>query len=83
MLCIVLCSDGVWDNWRYCDVSKFVMDVSCVNAVLQSGDGAVRVAKSFMKRNTLYSERNFGSQADNATGIVLYLSTDANFPEQI
>jgi len=81
MVSVVLCSDGVWDNWRYCDVSKFVMDASCINAVRQSGDGGMRVAESFMKRNTIYSKRNFGAQADNATGIVLYLSTDPAFPE--
>jgi hypothetical protein len=81
MVSVVLCSDGVWDNWRYSDVSKFVMDASCINAVRQSGDGGIRVAESFMKRNTIYSKRNFGHQADNATGIVLYLSTDPAFPE--
>ena len=33
MLCIVLATDGVWDNWVYSDVQKFVMDSSCVQAV--------------------------------------------------
>jgi len=81
LVCVVLASDGVWDNWLYSDVSKFVMDSSCINAVRSSGDGAIRVAESFMKRNTLFSKRNFGAQADNATGICLYLCLDETFPE--
>ena len=36
---------------------------------LPSGkDGAHRVTQSFMQRNAFYSKRNFGNQADNATG---------------
>jgi serine/threonine protein phosphatase PrpC len=73
VLCMVVASDGVWDNWLYEDVTKFVMDASCLKAVQGSVDGAQRVGKSFMARNTLFSKRNFGNQADNATGIVLYL----------
>jgi hypothetical protein len=78
-LCIVLCSDGVWDNWLYEDVTKFVMDASCLGAVVGSSDGGRRVAMSFMQRNMLFARRNFGAQADNATAIVMYLSlnTDA------
>jgi hypothetical protein len=73
-LCIVLCSDGVWDNWLYEDVTKFVMDASCLGAVTGSSDGGRRVAMSFMQRNMLFARRNFGAQADNATAIVMYLS---------
>ena len=80
LLCLVLASDGVWDNWLYEDVTKFVMDSSCVSAVNGSNDGAARVCKSFMTRNTLFSKRNFGNQADNATGIVLYISDIETFP---
>ena len=81
LLCLVLASDGVWDNWLYEDVTKFVMDSSCITAVCGSKDGAVRVCKSFMARNTLFSKRNFGNQADNATGITLYISADETFPQ--
>jgi hypothetical protein len=74
LISVVLASDGVWDNWMYSDVAKFVMDPSCINAVRTCSDGALRVSESFMARNALYSKRNFGSQADNATGMVLYIS---------
>jgi len=83
LVCVVLATDGVWDNWTYEDVTRFVMDASCLNAVLgPSGDGAERVAQSFMQRNTVYARRNFGAQADNATGIVAYFSIDPSFPQR-
>jgi hypothetical protein len=57
LLCIVLATDGVWDNWTYEDVTKFVIDPSCLGAVMSSSEGAQRVAKSFMQRNAVYSKR--------------------------
>lgn len=71
--CIVLATDGVWDNWAYEDVTRFVMHSSCISAVQKAADGAQRVAQSFMQRNAVYARRNFGSQADNATGIIAYI----------
>lgn len=78
MLCIVLATDGVWDNWVYNDVQKFVMDSSCIQALYEGADGAKRVAQSFMQRNAVYARRNFGKQADNATSIICYLTQDGN-----
>ena len=57
-----------------------MMDGSCLDAVASGADGAHRVTQSFMQRNAFYSKRNFGSQADNATGVVLYISPSALFP---
>ncbi len=79
-LCLVLCTDGVWDNWLYEDVTRFVVDPSCLGAVAAAPDGARRVTMSFMQRNSTYSKRNFGGQADNATGIVMYISSSPDFP---
>lgn len=81
-LCLVLATDGVWDNWLYEDVTRFVVDPSCLGAVGAAADGARRVTMSLMQRNATYSRRNFGSQADNATGIVLYLSDSPAFLAQ-
>lgn len=80
LLCLVLASDGVWDNWSYDDISKFVLDPSCLGAVLADASGAKRVALSLMTRNATYAKRNFGNQADNATGIILYISNSNKFP---
>lgn len=79
-ICVVLATDGVWDNWLYEDVTRFVMDSSCLGAIAKAADGARRVTMSFMQRNAIYSKRNFGNQADNATGIVMYLSVAEEFP---
>ena len=76
-VCVVLCTDGVWDNWIYDHVSKFVMDPSCLNAVVADPEkGAARVAKSFMLRNQAFARKNFGSGSDNATGIVMYITQE-------
>jgi serine/threonine protein phosphatase PrpC len=76
-VCVVLCSDGVWDNWIYDHVSKFVMDPSCLKAIVADKEkGAARVAKSFMLRNQAFARKNFGSQADNATGIIMYITQE-------
>jgi serine/threonine protein phosphatase PrpC len=76
-VCVVLCTDGVWDNWIYDHVCKFVMDPSCLNAIVADQEkGAARVAKSFMLRNQAFARKNFGSQSDNATGIVMYITQE-------
>jgi len=73
LLCLVMATDGVWDNWKYNDVGNFMMDSTCLDAVLQHEDGAQKVTMSFIHRNALYSRKNFGSQADNATCCILYI----------
>ena len=74
-VCVVLCTDGVWDNWIYDHVQKFVMDKSCLKALeLDKERGAQRVCKSFMLRNQAFANKNFGSNSDNSTGIVLYIT---------
>jgi len=76
-VCVVLCTDGVWDNWIYDHVCKFVMDPSCLNAVVADQEkGAARVAKSFMLRNQAFARKNFGDGSDNATGIVMYITQE-------
>jgi serine/threonine protein phosphatase PrpC len=76
-VCVVLATDGVWDNWIYDHVQKFVMDKSCLKALEKDKVlGAQRVCKSFMLRNQTFSNKNFGSSSDNATGIVLYISEE-------
>jgi hypothetical protein len=78
-IAVVVATDGVWDNWLYEDVGRFILDASCLNAIAQAHDGAQKVMTSFMIRNMQFSKKNFGNQADNATGIVLYLSHSPSF----
>lgn len=78
-ICLVLATDGVWDNWVYEDIERFMFDDSCLNATTLNSDGTQRIASSFMKRNSMFAKKNFGNQADNATGIVLYMSYHDKF----
>jgi hypothetical protein len=78
-ICVVVATDGVWDNWIYEDVGRFMMDASCLNATATHVEGAQKIMTSFMIRNSQFSKRNFGNQADNATGISLYLSLASCF----
>ena len=74
-VCVTMCSDGVWDNWLPEHVTKFMMDASCMAAVKTDVEkGAQRVAKSFMKRNEMFAQKNFRGNADNAMCVVVYVS---------
>jgi serine/threonine protein phosphatase PrpC len=72
--CMVMATDGVWDNWLPDHVTKFMMDPSCLSAIdADLEKGALRVNKSFMIRNNAFAQKNFRGNADNATSIVVYL----------
>lgn len=72
--CMVIATDGVWDNWIPDHVTKFMMDKSCLSAIdTDLEKGALRVTKSFMIRNNGFAQKNFKGSADNATSIVVYL----------
>ena len=82
---IVLASDGIWDNWTYEDVTTFVVNPELRNASSEgksSGEEleecehlrhTTHVSKASIECNAVHANRNFGNQADNATGIVLML----------
>ena len=79
-LCFVMGSDGVWDNWLYPHVQKFVMFPNCLEAIKQSIDsetpnGVMRVLKSFMQRNQTFTEKNFGKyNCDDSTCVIMYVT---------
>ena len=74
-ICIVLATDGVWDNWTYKDVSEFVMDPNCLEKIVKSPEtGAQDVTNAFMDKNELFAKKNFGRSADNATAIIVYIT---------
>jgi serine/threonine protein phosphatase PrpC len=70
--CIVACSDGVWDNWDWSDVSNFVLDPQRIYQVSTSGS-CDAIAQEFMTENMRRSVANFGNQADNATAVICYI----------
>jgi serine/threonine protein phosphatase PrpC len=71
--CVLIASDGVWDNWKYEDVHDFIMRESCINSIMSSESGAQNVAKEFIERNDVYAIRNFGKDRDNATVVLTFL----------
>lgn len=73
VLCLLVSSDGVWDNWEYQTAQEFLMFDNCLEAVGKTDDGTQKVLDSFMARNKLFATQNFGNSADNATSAVLYL----------
>ena len=78
-LCIVLATDGVWDNWKFEDVKDCIMNENCIKDLTESSNGAQLVAECFMEINNSYGEKNFGKNADNATCILIYISDEDNF----
>ena len=78
-LCIVLATDGVWDNWKFEDVKDCVMNDSYLKDLTESSNGAQIATESFMEINNFYGEKNFGTSADNATCILIYISDEDNF----
>ena len=82
---VVLGSDGIWDNWAYEDVTAFVTNPDLRTEARACRDAkrdddcheklqhARYVSKALIESNAIHANRNFGSQADNATGIVLLL----------
>lgn len=73
MLCLLLSSDGVWDNWLYQDVQLFMMHSTCLNAVATNPNGTQQITEAFMERNKLFGMRNFNNASDNATSVVMYI----------
>jgi len=75
IFCLVLATDGIWDNWTNEIARKFIMDPSCLNAIKTNpSEGAQKVAKSFGQRNLYYANKNFGVSKDDQTCIVVYIS---------
>lgn len=78
-LCIVLATDGVWDNWKFEDVKDCVLNDICLKDITESNNGAQIATETFMEINNSHGEKNFGKNADNATCILIYISDEDNF----
>lgn len=85
-LAVILASDGIWDNWDYPDVTSFIVNPELRKQSNQRpNDGfcdddddphvghTKYISRALIKTNAEYASRNFGNQADNATGIVLLI----------
>ena len=84
--CLVGVTDGVDDNWLHEHIAKFVTDPTCLKAVadepyfgpekfsnsLDYRNGAMKVAEAFLARNEKFATKNFGTDIDDASVVLLY-----------
>jgi serine/threonine protein phosphatase PrpC len=86
--CIILCTDGIWDNWTYKDAVGYVMDPARLARVRASTDAdgeggaegggtgvdvAEALVREFMSQNLVYAKQNFGSSMDNMTALLCFI----------
>ena len=71
---LLVCTDGVWDNWKFGDIINASLQQPWIDEVRRRGN-AVEVTDLLMKWNLQLARAHFGSQADNMTAIVCYLMT--------
>jgi len=72
---IILGSDGIWDNWTFEQVSNFFINPDRAEKAFRVGSGEEQI-EEFMQLNLQKGKRNFGGDADNATGIVCYFKRE-------
>ena len=82
-LCVVLATDGIYDNWKYEDITDYVLHESCINAVQKTANGAQDVAMALDERNNCYGIRNFKEDRDNASLIVTFIKKVDDVSENI
>ena len=72
-LCLVVASDGVWDNWIFEDVTDYVLSDDVVES---SNKKEKTAAELLIQQNDIYARANFGNNSDNATAIIVYLNRE-------
>jgi serine/threonine protein phosphatase PrpC len=73
MSVLLVCTDGVWDNWKYPDLVVAALAPEMVTSV-RSDSNAQKATDRLMQANIRRAKEHFGSQADNMTAIVCYIS---------
>lgn len=72
-LCLVIGSDGLWDNWKDENIKNFVFNETNL-MTLKEEDGIKKVTQSLLKKNDTIGKRNFGKHRDNTTLFLTYLT---------
>jgi len=70
---LLVCTDGVWDNWKYPDVIAASLSPDLVSSV-KTNNSAQGATDRLMTANIRRAKEHFGNQADNMTAIVCYIS---------
>lgn len=71
-----VCTDGVWDNWKFEDIVEKTLEDSLIQKTLE-GDDAQQLADKMMMENLKLAKHHFGSQADNMTGILCLVNPES------
>ena len=79
-LCLILASDGIWDNWTFDEMSSFVFSSHSSSEIFHDGEGCARVTNALMTNNSERGNRNFGIHQDNYSTILMYISDAPTFP---
>ncbi len=69
---LLVCTDGVWDNWKYPDIIKMALQDDLVQTAVDTDSGAASCA-ALMDENIRLAKNHFGPQADNMTAILCYV----------
>jgi len=70
--CLVVASDGIWDNIVDDSMRKIIMNESCLKMVNEDR-GVPRIARSVVNRISQIAQKNFPNQADNMICVIMYL----------
>jgi len=70
--CLLVCTDGVWDNWRFNDIVEQAMKPDMIASSIRAGDGKDTCLR-LMEANIQLARNHFGPQADNMTAILCYV----------
>lgn len=70
---LLIASDGVWDNWTYETISKFILNEDYLNRINNGEDISKEVCNSLIAKNDELGRKHFGNSRDNATAILVYL----------
>lgn len=68
---LLIASDGVWDNWSYETISKFILNEDYLSKI-NDVDISHEVCNSLIAENDKLGRKHFDTSRDNATAIVVY-----------
>jgi len=75
--CLLVCTDGVWDNWKFPDIVRETLDPALLSEAVSINDGQ-KAANKIMADNISLAQAHFGSQADNMTAILCYVLSNSS-----
>jgi serine/threonine protein phosphatase PrpC len=72
MTTLLVCTDGVWDNWKYADIINTTCSKEYTSLSASEPNGQ-KTADKLIQVNIKRAKEHFGNQADNMTGIICHI----------